>query len=138
MTIEELLLKEEDFVKHAYQDHLGYWTIGIGRLIDKQKGGGISFEEAQYLLRNDIDSKEEELDLRLPWWRELNEARQTVVLAMAFQMGVSGLLKFKGTLRDMRSQNWESAGRGMRSSLWYKQTTARAERMAKVMETGRW
>ena len=138
MTIEELLLKEEDFVKHAYKDHLGYWTIGIGRLIDKRKGGGISFEEAQYLLCNDVEDKEEELDHRLPWWRELNEARRTVILAMAFQMGVSGLLKFKATLRAIRSQDWETAGRGMRSSLWYRQTTARAERMAKVMEAGRW
>lgn len=25
-------------VPHAYQDHLGYWTIGVGRLIDKRKG----------------------------------------------------------------------------------------------------
>ena len=51
------LKKEEGVVKHAYQDHLGYWTIGVGRLIDKRKGGGLSDEEIDYLLGNDIEKK---------------------------------------------------------------------------------
>jgi len=137
-TIVELLLEEERFVKHAYEDSLGYLTIGIGRLIDKRKGGGLSYEEGLYLLHNDIDEKEEELDHRLPWWRELDENRRTVILAMAFQMGVAGLLKFKQTLEAIRSCNWDEAGVRMRRSLWYRQTPSRAERMARVIETGSW
>jgi lysozyme len=137
-SIADLLIKEEGFRKHAYKDSLGYLTIGIGRLIDKRKGGGISYDEALFLLHNDIDDKEEELDQRLPWWRDLSENRQTVLLAMAFQMGVGGLLKFKRTLRAMRSGNWAEAGVRMRRSLWYRQTTSRAERMARVIETGNW
>lgn len=136
--IEELLIKEEKFVKHAYRDSLGYLTIGIGRLIDKRKGGKISYDEGLYLLHNDIDGREKELDHRLPWWRDLDENRRTVILAMAFQLGVSGLLKFKRTLRAIRSGKWDEAGVRMRRSLWYRQTTARAERMARVIETGHW
>ena len=138
VEIEDLLIKEERFVKHVYKDSLGYLTIGIGRLVDRRKGGGISYEEGLYLLRNDIDEKEEELDHRLPWWRELDENRRTVILAMSFQLGVAGLLKFKRTLRAIRSGNWAEAGVRMRRSLWYRQTTARAERMARVIETGNW
>jgi lysozyme len=138
MTIQELLLKEEGFVPHAYQDHLGYWTIGIGRLIDKRRGGKISLDEAKFLLQNDIDDKEVDLDETLPWWRDLDETRRTVLLSMAFQLGISGLLKFKKTLSAIRSQEWREAGIRMRRSLWYRQTPARAERMARAMETGRW
>ena len=38
-TVEQLRRNEGE-VLHAYQDHLGFWTIGVGRLIDKRKGGG--------------------------------------------------------------------------------------------------
>jgi lysozyme len=36
------LRREEGEVLHVYKDHLGYLTIGVGRLIDKRKGGCIS------------------------------------------------------------------------------------------------
>ena len=49
------LKRHEGLKLHAYQDHLGYWTIGYGRLIDKERGGGISETEAETLLENDID-----------------------------------------------------------------------------------
>ena len=31
------LERDEGRVRHAYQDHLGYWTIGVGRLIDARR-----------------------------------------------------------------------------------------------------
>ena len=45
-----MLRRDEGRVRHAYQDHLGYWTIGVGRLIDQRKGGGLSEDEIDYLL----------------------------------------------------------------------------------------
>lgn len=55
------LRRDEGEVLSAYQDHLGYWTIGVGRLIDKRKGGGLTSEESDYLLGNDIDKRDKEL-----------------------------------------------------------------------------
>ncbi|GAB1578688.1 glycoside hydrolase family protein [Bordetella petrii] len=133
-----LLRGDEGEVLHAYQDHLGYWTIGVGRLIDKRKGGGISRTESALLLSNDIAEKEAELDRRLPWWRELPDARRAVILAMAFQMGVDGLLSFKNTLTMVRAGNFEGAARGMLLSLWARQTPERAHRMAEQMRTNTW
>jgi lysozyme len=46
------LIADEDEVLHAYQDHLGFLTIGIGVLIDERKGDGIAQEESRYLFRN--------------------------------------------------------------------------------------
>jgi len=133
-----LLRGDEGEVLHAYVDHLGYTTIGVGRLIDQRKGGGISKEESAYLLSNDIRNKVAELDRRLSWWRQLDEARQGVLLSMAFQMGVDGLLTFKNTLGMVRAGDYAGAARGMLNSLWARQTPERAARMAEQMRTGQW
>ena len=132
-----LLKREEGFVSHAYQDHLGYWTIGYGRLIDQRKGGSISNEEGEFLLSNDIRDREDALDDLIPWWREMTSARQAVLLSMAFQMGVSGLMKFRNTLRHMEAADYDRAAKGMRASRWAIQTPGRAERHARTMELGR-
>jgi lysozyme len=68
----------------------------------------------------------------------MNEARQAVVYAMAFQMGLKGLLGFRSTLDSMRDERYANAAEGMRQSKWAKQTPERANRMAYQMETGEW
>jgi lysozyme len=129
---------EEGSVRHAYPDHLGYWTIGVGRLIDKRKGGGLSDDEIEYLLDNDLKHIDARLTAALPWFKNLNEARQGVLIGMAFQMGVEGLLQFKRTLAEVRDERYAQAAAYMLESLWAKQTPARARRMARQMETGEW
>lgn len=132
------LRDEEGEVLSAYQDHLGFWTIGVGHLIDKRKGGGISAYISAMLLEDDIADKAGDLDKSLPWWRDLNDARQAVLLGMAFQMGINGLLGFKNTLAMVKSGNYAGAANGMLNSLWAKQTPARAKRMSEQMRTGEW
>ncbi len=132
------LRRDEGEILSAYQDHLGYWTIGIGRLIDKRKGGGITKDEAAYLLGNDIDRVTAEVRRRLPWFSKLDEARQGVLLNMAFQMGVDGLLGFKNTLAMIERGDYAAAADGMLNSLWARQTPERAARLAQQMRTGAW
>lgn len=129
---------DEGEVLHAYEDHLGYLTIGIGRLIDKRKGGGISSHEATYLLQNDITTRASALRTRLPWFEHLDGARKSVLLNMSFQMGVAGLMKFKKTLAKVESGDYEGAASNMLKSKWARQTPARAKRMAEQMRTGKW
>lgn len=138
MNIAEMLEREEDRVPYAYQDSEGYWTIGVGRLIDKRKGGGLSDDEIDYLLANDIRNKTAEVMKALPWVATLNDARQAVVVGMAFQLGTEGLLGFKNTLAKMKAGDYLGASRGMLDSKWAKQTPERVGRMAKQMETGVW
>lgn len=130
------LVKEEGFRPYVYQDHLGYWTIGIGRLVDRRKGGGITYDEAEYLLGNDIRARETALESRLPWYKDLDSTRQAILLSMAFQMGVDGLLGFHNTLKMVREGRHEDAARGMLNSKWATQTPERAERLSNAMRTG--
>lgn len=130
------LVRDEGEVLHAYQDHLGWWTIGVGRLIDKRRGGGITAEESRYLLANDLARFAAELDERLPWWRSLDAVRQRVVLNMAFNLGVSGLLSFRNTLAAVKRGDYAAAAAGMQASKWSRQVGQRAVRLAAMMSTG--
>jgi len=132
------LRRDEGEVLTAYQDHLGFWTLGVGRLIDKRKGGGITPEESAYLLSNDIDKREAELLRRAPWMANLDPARFGALLNMAFQMGVDGLLGFKNTLAMVRAGDYAGAAVGMLESTWAKQTPERAKRISDQMKTGVW
>lgn len=132
------LRRDEGEVLHAYQDHLGYWTIGIGRLIDQRKGGGISAEESAYLLANDIGVRIAALRQKLAWFDDLDEARQGVLVNMAFQMGVDGLLAFRNTLAMVKAGDYAEAASGMLQSVWAQQTPERAKRLSEQMRTGEW
>ena len=138
MDIAQQLRDEEGEVLYAYQDHLGYWTIGVGILIDRRKGGGLRKEESDFILRNRIKIITAAVEKALPWSKNLNDARKAVLVGMAFQMGLDGLLGFKNTLKMIEQGKYVEAGAGMLNSLWARQAPARAKRMAKQMETGQW
>lgn len=133
-------LKADEGVKTcAYQDHLGYWTVGVGRLVDARKpGAGLRPEEVSFLLTNDIDDRIDALTRSLPWFQNLDDARRGVLVNMAFQLGTDGLLKFKDTLDLVRQGKYAEASSEMLDSDWARQTPARAQRLAKQMLTGVW
>jgi len=130
------LKKEEGWRESAYRDHLGYLTIGYGRMIDEKKGGHITRDEGEFLLMNDIQRIETALMAAIPWMKELNGVRQAILVSMAYQMGVDGLLGFKNMLKHAKCGEFAAAGTHMRASLWYRQTPERAFRMSMAMEKG--
>lgn len=138
MDLKQQLLREEGSESCAYQDTRGFWTIGVGRLIDARKGDGLSQDEIEYLLDNDIKKITEQVHKFLPWVSKLNEPRQAVLIGMAFQMGLRGLLGFKRTLGSIEDGQYFEAAVEMLQSEWAKQTPERAHRLATQMETGEW
>lgn len=123
--------------KHVvYDDHLGYATIGYGRLVDRRKGGGITDEEADYLLDNDITSRINEMRSRFPGFNKYNEPRQAALINMSFQLGVNGVLGFKKMVAAMESGLFNKAAEEALDSLWAKQTPKRAQRIAEQIRTG--
>lgn len=132
------LRRDEGEVLYAYQDSLSYITIGVGRLVDKRKGGGITPEESAYLLNNDIDRKTAEVFKALPWAAKLDDARRAVLVNMAFQLGTAGLLGFKNTLAMVQRGDYAGAAAGMLQSKWSQQTPERAKRLSEQMRLGVW
>ena len=140
----------EGCVLHPYKDHLGYWTIGIGRCYEKNPitadeekvvgkcwKQGITKNGAYYLLRNDIKRTEKELEKKIPFWKQLDNERQYALLDMGFQMGSDGVLKFKKMLSALGVGNYREAKAQCLDSNYAKQTPKRAERIANCLASGR-
>lgn len=138
MNIVDQLRRDEGDSPTCYPDHFGYWTIGVGRLIDAKKGGGLRPDEIAYLLNNDIQDRREALTKALPFFAGLSTARQGVLINMAFNMGVAGLLKFKQMLAAVEAGHWGLAAKEMLDSQWARQVPKRAVRLASQMETNLW
>lgn len=131
------LVEDEGEVLHVYPDHLGFATLGVGRLVDPKKGGGISRDESRYLLANDI-RKWVAIAGQWPWFGNLDWARQGVIVCMLHQMGAKGVSAFRKMIDALAKQDYEAAAVEMLDSGWHKQTPERCERMAQIMRSGQW
>lgn len=129
----QLVLHEALKLK-PYRCTAGKLTIGVGRNIEDI---GITESEAMMMLDNDIKRCADELDLALPWWRQMTEARQRVMLDMCFNLGISRLLRFKNTIAAMQAGDYAGAATEMLDSAWAKQVGKRALTLSAMMRVGK-
>ena len=137
MSLREQLIRDEGKKPFAYQDSLGYWTIGVGRLIDQRKGGRLTDDEINYLLDNDIREKTAQVLNALPFAKDLDEVRFSALVNLAFA-GIGTLLQFKKMLVAMQARNWDEAAKQLLDSKYATQVGDRANRLAKQLTTGDW
>jgi lysozyme len=116
-----------------YRCTAGKLTIGVGRNLEDR---GITLAEARILLANDLADVRNGLLNALPWVGNLDEVRQRVLVDMAFNLGLQGLLEFKRTLAAVKGGQYQQAATMMLQSRWAKQVGQRAERLARMMVTG--
>jgi lysozyme len=134
-NLKDQLVRDEELRLKPYTDSVGKLTIGVGRnLSDK----GISFQEAQLLLANDIADATADLQAKLPWTATLDDVRKGALLNMAFNMGLGGLLEFHDFLAKMQAGNFSGAAGAMLDSLWARQVGPRATRLSIQIQTGTW
>ena len=137
LLMEKLLaqLRQQEGLKlYAYQDHLGFWSIGYGRMIDKRRGGGISIPEAEFMLENDVRKVDQILGDIL----KDEPVRRAAIMNMAYQLGLEGVMKFRKMWAAIGKKDWETAAREGLDSLWAKQTPERAVVVMEQLRTGRW
>lgn len=139
--IYKLLGFEEGFEKQAYYCSEGYPTIGKGTRIGP-KGAPLGhyqfvFTEkiADAFLDEELSNIRKDL-IKHCWYVDLSEDRQTIIKSMAYQLGISGLFKFKKMIAAIERNDWAEAGKQALDSLWAKQTPARANRHATVLVHG--
>lgn len=132
----------------VYLDTTSNLTIGWGHNlchIEVLSGGrvkitpvrGISPAIGEQLLLQDVLDHLEELRRALPWWDLLDDVRQEVLLDMAFNMGVPGLLKWKETLALVKAGQYTAAAARMERQPWYRQVGRRAVRLVAMMRDGK-
>lgn len=117
-----------------YRCTAGKLTIGVGRNLEDR---GITMAEARMLLANDLADVRNGLLNALPWVGNLDDVRQRVLVDMAFNLGIQGLLQFERTLGAVRGGEYQRAATMMLQSKWAKQVGQRAERLSRMMLTGK-
>ena len=116
-----------------YRDSVGLLTIGFGRCIERI---GITPDEAEYLLANDIARTVSELTAVFPWFPTLDDVRQRAVANLTFNIGLDGVLKFAKMLHAIQMGDWVTAEVELLSSLYARQVGQRAVRLGRMLRTG--
>ena len=101
-------------------------------------GYGFTFitkDEAEAVLELRLEKIANELKKRLPIFEDLPFDLQQMLIEMAYQMGVGGLLKFRKMLGAIAREDWCEAFKEGKDSLWYRrQTPSRALRVLKPLK----
>jgi len=122
------LKREEGFRSHVYKDHLGHDTIGFGKLVSE--GHGITEAEAEMLLRNDVARTIKEVRRNFGWFRDAPASIQSVVIEVAYQLGLPRLQKFHKMLNALSTGDYDRAANEIIDSRYYRQCRGRVTRYA--------
>lgn len=124
----------EGYRRFPYTDSVGKLTIGVGRNLEDV---GLTDDEVRYLFNNDFD-RARDLAALLPAWHSLCDPRKAVLVNMVFQLGLSGVSKFKKMMDALARGDYDEAADQMLDSKWHKQTPRRCEELATQMRMGKW
>ena len=135
-TAKEQLKIDEGCRLTAYQDTVGVWTIGYGHTGGVKKGDKITQKDADdFLLADTIQAAIDASSLPVGF-DGLNAVRQSVLINMCFNLGLTRLLNFKRFLSAVQVRDFDTAALEMLDSKWAGQVGQRAIRLAKLMKTG--
>ena len=139
-SVQQLLEDDEGRRIWPYTDTRGNLTWGIGHLMSN----GVTHEVE--VLLNQAVNLQFQSDLSnavdgmafMPAFPGLDPVRQAVVIDMAFNLGLHGLLGFDTFLSFMSNHQWTEAATDLRGTKVYQQLPHRYERLAVMIETGQW
>ena len=117
----------------VYEDTEGIKTVGVGRNLEDR---GLSDDEVDYLLSNDIDICVKELEQTFDWYDDLDDIRKRVLIDMMFNLGMPRLKGFANMLKAIEAGAWKNAAVEMLDSKWAEQVGNRASRLSEMMESG--
>lgn len=155
MTLIEMIRYDEGQKLTVYKDTEGYWTIGVGHLLTKDPSkalaileldklvgnktyGYINEKQSSEILKSDINNAVKQIsrtELNTVYI-QLDTVRRSALVNMVFQLGVSGVLKFRKMLKYLQAGEYEKAADESLGSLWGKQTPNRAKRVTDVIRYG--
>jgi lysozyme len=125
------LKTDEGFRAAAYRDTVGKLTIGYGFCVD----AGISQLAATALLI--AQAQERAQALSGFWWaKDLDDARMSVVIEVAFNDGLRGLLHFPKMLAAIGKKDWQTAHDELLDSDAARELPGRYKAIAQILLTG--
>lgn len=137
----KLIEKEEGWIASPYYCSEGYPTVGYGFKIGLKDASLPQFTlpkaAGKVWLRVLLKDLEEYFESK-DWFDQLTPARRAIIISMAYQMGISGVLKFKKMIKALEAQDYITASNEMLQSRWASQTPGRANRHAMQLQGGFW
>lgn len=142
-----ILKRDRGFHYKPYKDFDGTLIIGCGHNLDDNPlsdrlmqrinaGGELTDREIDDILADDLrEAIRETLDVFGVYWGELTDARKDVLIHIAFDLGKGGISDLKLMIAGIANHDWIEASKQMLNSCWARQSSARAIRLSKVMET---
>jgi len=135
--LRDQLKRHEGVRTHAYKCSANMITVAVGRNIDENGGLGLSMDEIDYLLDNDIKRCKREL-LAYSWFIDLDSVRQDAMVNLCFNLGFSRLSLFTNALAAMDEANYERAAMEFLDSRWARQVGKRSQDIAHMIRTGKY
>ena len=131
-----MLKRHEGVETHAYECSEGKITVGVGRNIDQSGGMGLSDDEIDFLLQNDVERVVKELAAEYPWFSDLDDVRRDAMVDISFNLGATRLRLFKRALAAMETGNYKEAATEFLDSRWAKQVGSRALELTDMISSG--
>jgi lysozyme len=132
----EMLKRHEGVEHHIYRCSAGFWTLGAGRNVDPQGGLGLSDDEVDYLLQNDIERVIKELSTEYRWFNSLDDVRKDAMIDISFNLGATRLRGFKRALAAMEVADYKMAAKEFLDSKWSRDVKGRATELCYMIEMG--
>jgi lysozyme len=138
LTIDQIAVIFEGRVEEVQEVKARSGDAGMKNLLESALNEGISDAAILKIFKDDVAHFKSDLSRNIPWWSDLSEPRSAVLLDMAFNMGIGGLLKFKKTLSLIEQGEYVDASIEMLSSRWARQVPTRANRLSEMMRNDKW
>ena len=125
----------------VYLDTLGKKTVGIGHLVQDHElerfaeGVEIPMEEIMEIFEMDLNRAAAGADMLIEdnVGHDLPQHVGEVILEMVFQLGTTGVSKFKKFWKELRVKDCKKAAAEMKDSRWHSQTPRRCESLAEIV-----
>jgi lysozyme len=114
----------------------GFGLLGAGRNVDPQGGLGLSDDEVDYLLQNDIERVIKELSAEYRWFNSLDDVRKDAMIDISFNLGATRLRGFKRALAAMEVADYKMAAKEFLDSKWSRDVKGRATELCYMIEMG--
>jgi GH24 family phage-related lysozyme (muramidase) len=131
--LQKMLMRQEGLKLNLNTDPRGYYEIGFGHCLSKKP---ISLSAAIFILNDDTLDAIREINTHLPWYTDLNEARQSALISMCFNEGIGGLLGFNAMLDALQSSDWQKAHDECLNSLAAEEDKDRYTELSQIFLTG--
>ena len=137
--LKDSVKQHEGYRNKVYLDTLGKRTVGVGHLCVED----FWEDDKEYSEKFLLEILEKDLGQAIIGARELmiehdcidiNEKAEEILIEMVFQLGKTGVSKFRKMWDALAEKNYIGASYEMLDSRWAKQTPNRAKDMAQIMK----